>query len=72
MKQPWVHMCPPVPIPPFHLPLHPLPPGLPSAPGPSACLMNPTWAGDPLHPRQYTCFDAVLLKHPTLAFSHRV
>ena len=34
-----------------HLPLHPLPLGLPSAPGPSACLMHPTWAGDLFHPR---------------------
>ena len=32
--------------PPSHLPLHPLPLGLPSAPGLSACLMHPTWAGD--------------------------
>ena len=23
----------------------------PSAPGPSACLMHPTWAGDLFHPR---------------------
>ena len=57
---------------PSHLPLHPLPLGLPSAPGPSACLMHPTWAGDLFHPRYYTCFDAVLLKHPTLCFTHRV
>ena len=64
--------CVPHPDPPSHLPLHPLPLGLPSAPGPSTCLMHPTWAGDLFHPRQYTCFDAVLLKHPTLAFSHRV
>ena len=34
-----------------HLPLHPIPLGLPSAPGPSACLMHPTWAGDLFHPR---------------------
>ena len=33
--------------------------------------MHPTWAGDLFHPRKYTCFDAVLLKHPILAFSHR-
>ena len=39
------------PDPPSHLPLHPIPPGLPSAPGPSACLMHPTWAGDLFHPR---------------------
>ena len=61
--------CAPHPDPPSHLPLHPIPLGLPSAPGPSACLMHPTWAGDLFHPRYYTCFDAVLLKHPTLAFS---
>ena len=34
-----------------HLPLNPIPLGLPSAPGPSACLMHPTWAGDLFHPR---------------------
>ena len=62
----------PHPDPPSHLPLHPLPLGFPSAPGPSACLMHPTWAGDLFHPRYYTCFDAVLLKHSTLSFSHRV
>ena len=62
----------PHPDPPCHLPLSPIPLGLPSAPGLSTCLMHPTWAGDLFHPRYYTCFDAVLLKHPTLAFSHRV
>ena len=41
----------PHPDPPSHLPLHPLPLGFPSAPGPSACLMHPTWAGDLFHPR---------------------
>ena len=43
--------CVPYPDPPSHLPLHPLPLGLPSAPGPSTCLMHPTWAGDLFHPR---------------------
>ena len=42
--------CLPHPDPPSHLPLHPLPPGLPRAPVPSACLMHPTWAGDLFHP----------------------
>ena len=37
--------CVPHPDPPSHLSLHPLPLGLPSAPGPSACLMHTTWAG---------------------------
>ena len=64
--------CIPHPNPPSHLPLHLIPLGLPSAPAPSTCLMYPTWAGDLFHPRWYTCFDAVLLKHPTLAFSNRV
>ena len=50
MKQPWVYMCSPCRSP-SHLPLHPLPLGLPSAPGPSTCLMHPTWAGDLFHPR---------------------
>ena len=43
--------CVPHPDPPSHLPLHPIPLGLPSAPGPSAWLMHPTWAGDQFHPR---------------------
>ena len=41
--------CIPHPDPPSHLPLHPIPLGLPSAPGPSTCLMHPTWAGDLFH-----------------------
>ena len=64
--------CIPHPDPPSHLPLYRIPLGLPSAPGPSTCLMHSTWAGDLFHQRWYTCFDAVLSKHPTLAFSHRV
>ena len=43
--------CVPHPDPLSHLPLRPIPLGLPSAPGPSACLMHPTWAGDLFHPR---------------------
>ena len=38
--------CVPHPDPPSHLPLYPIPLGLPSAPGPSTCLMHSTWAGD--------------------------
>ena len=37
--------CIPHPDPSSHLPLHPIPLGLPSAPGPSTCLMHPAWAG---------------------------
>ena len=46
----------PHPNPPSHLPLHQIPLGLPSAPGPSTCLMHPTWAGDLFHYRYYTCW----------------
>ena len=41
--------CIPHPDPPSLLPLHPIPLGLPSAPGPSTCLMHPAWAGDLFH-----------------------
>ena len=40
---PHVFTCSPHPTPPSHLPLHPIPLGLPSAPGPSTCLMHPAW-----------------------------
>ena len=60
--------CVPHPDPPSHLPLYPIPLGLSSAPGPSTCLMH--------QPGLVICFtldnirfDAVLLKHPTLAFN---
>ena len=43
--------CIPHPDPPSHLPLYPIPLGLPSAPGPSTCLMHWTWPGDLFHPR---------------------
>ena len=43
--------CIPHPDPPSHLPIHPIPLGLPSAQGPSTCLMHPTWAGDLFHYR---------------------
>ena len=43
--------CVPHPDPPSHLPLHPIPLGLPSAPGLSTCLRHPAWAGDLFHHR---------------------
>ena len=42
--------CTPHPDPHTHLPLHPIPLGLPSAPAPSTCLMHLAWAGDLFHP----------------------
>ena len=41
--------CAPHPDPPSHLPLHPIPFGLPSGPALSTCLMHPSWAGDLFH-----------------------
>ena len=43
--------CVPHPDPPSHLPPHPVPLGLPSAPALSTYLMHPTWAGDLFHHR---------------------
>ena len=40
-----VFTCVPHPELPSHLPPHPVPLGLPSAPGLSTCLMHPTWTG---------------------------
>ena len=42
--------CIPHPNPPSHLPLHPIPLGLPSAPATSTRLMHPIWAGNLFHP----------------------
>ena len=36
------------------------------------CFMHWTWTGDLFHIWQYTCFNAILSNHLTLAFSHRV
>ena len=47
----------PILIPPSHLPLHPIPLDLPSAPGPSTCLMHPTWAGDLSFPTTLIWFN---------------
>ena len=54
--------CIPRPDLPSHLPLYPIPLGLPSAPGPSTCLMHPTWASIPL------CFF-FFLKSTTFSFT---
>ena len=56
----------PHPDPPYYFPLRPIPLGLPSAPGPSTCLMHPAWAGDLFHPRSYTCFSSLKTSHPRL------
>ena len=35
-------------------------------------IVHRTWTGDPFHIWYYTCFNAILLNHPTLSLSHRV
>ena len=38
----------------------------------ASCIMHRTWTGDSFHIWYYTCFNAILPNHPTLALSHRV
>ena len=51
--------CIPHPNPPSHLSRYPITLNLPSAPGPSTCLMHPTWAGD-LFPLLTPLFNVIL------------
>ena len=71
----WIrHGCTHVPHPesPSHLPPHPIPLGHPSAPAPSILYpaLNLDWRF--ISHRYYTCFNAILPNHPTIALSHRV
>ena len=34
----------------------------------ASCIMHRTWTGDLFHKWYYTCFNAILSNHPTLAF----
>ena len=38
----------------------------------ASCILHQTWTGDLFHIWYYTCFNAILPNHPTLALSHRV
>ena len=38
----------------------------------ASCIMPQTWTGNSFHIWYYTCFNAILPNHPTLAVSHRV
>ena len=38
----------------------------------ASCIMHWTWTGDSFHIWYYTCFNAILPNHPTLALSRRV
>ena len=60
------------PQPPSHLPPHPIPLGHPVHQPWAPCLMHRTWTGDLFHIWYYTCFNAILPNHPTLALSHRI
>ena len=64
--------CVPLALTPSHLPPHPIPLGCPSAEALMPCSMHQTWTGHLFHIWKYTCFNAFLSNHPTLAFSHRV
>ena len=38
----------------------------------ASCIMHQTWTGNLFHIWHYTCFNAILPNHPTLALSQRV
>ena len=57
--------CVPHPNPPSHLPLHPIPLGFPSAPGPSACLVSC------IQPELVICFT-LDNKHVSMLFSWNI
>ena len=38
----------------------------------ASCILHRTWTGNSFHIWYYTCFNAILPNHPTLALSHRV
>ena len=38
----------------------------------ASCILHRTWTGDSFLLWYYTCFNAILPNHPTLALSHRV
>ena len=66
-----IHMFPILNPPPTSLPIPSLwviPVHQPRA----SCIMHRTWTGDSFHIWHFTCFNAILPNHPTLALSHRV
>ena len=66
-----VHMFPILNPPPASLPVPSLwviPVHQPQA----SSIMHWTWAGSSFHIWYYTCFNAILLNHPTLSLSHRI
>ena len=72
MNHLWVHTWPPI--------LNPTPTSLPATslwivPEYQLCMpcfMHQTCTDDRFYVWQYTCFSAILSKHPTLPFSHIV
>ena len=57
--------------PPSYLPPHPILWVIPVHQPRASCIMHRTWTGDSFHIWYYTCFNAILPNHPTLALSHK-
>ena len=53
-----------------HLPPSPIPWVVPEHQLWESCFMHPTCTGHLFYIWEYTCFNAILSNHPTLAFSH--
>ena len=64
--------CVPHPNPPSRLPLHPIPLGLPSAPGPSTCLMHPIWVSSLKWWVAMSSWQVVRIKSASLGSSYGI
>ena len=72
INRPWLHMCSPILNLPSLFPPHRTPLGYPRAPDLVVLLYASNCTDHLFYLWQYTCFNAILSNHPTLAFAHRL